>query len=708
MLKQGVIVLAALLCLLSCGNKTEPATDSKQQNSAATPAVSPKSSQQNRKTVLPPAALLSEHRDWQQIKQLGVIRALKLNWEQPNSLPRSGVTSRFHIELFNQFAQQHKLTVQWINVANLNEMFDLLRQHKADIIPRHLSITTQRLQTISFSQPLVLDRELLVAAAATVKPNSQQEITVHLPQGSAYIESVSQHFPTWKIEIIKDNLNQEELANALLEQRYKYSVLDKSSYQTLRSYRHDLQALLTLPGTRKLAWAVSQNNDSLLDQLNAFISVHHISINMAQARTLDLKQMQLQNLPLRVITRNSPETYFMWRGELVGFEYELMREFAKRHQLRLEVIVAQSYQEMVQLLEQGKGDVIAAALSKTDSRAKQLTMSKKYNMVSEKLVSHKNSKPIKQWLDLKGRSISIRKSSAFWPTAQQLAQQYGALLIAADEALSTELLIAQVANKEIDLTIADSNLLAIEQQFRAEIISPLTLKEGIPYAYAVRNNNQQLLMALNSFVKKEYRQLFFNIVKNKYFSNTKKKKQYRAKRIQANSNLSPYDDMVKAKAREYQFDWRLITAQMYQESRFNPKARSSAGAQGLMQVLPRTGKEMGFTDLTNPQQSIAAGIQYLDWSRARFSKDLPLQEQVYFSLAAYNAGFGHVKDAQRLAKQMNLRSDKWFNNVETAMLLLQQPKYYKKTRFGYCRGSEPVNYVRQIQQRYLSYVEIVQ
>lgn len=147
---------------------------------------------------------------------------------------------------------------------------------------------------------------------------------------------------------------------------------------------------------------------------------------------------------------------------------------------------------------------------------------------------------------------------------------------------------------------------------------------------------------------------------------------------------------------------------MYQESRFNPNAKSAAGARGLMQIMPRTGKEMGFNDLTNPEQSIGAGVQYLDWTRARFSKHLALQEQIYFSLAAYNVGFGHVRDAQRLAKKMNLRSDVWFNNVEKAMLLLQQPKYYKSARFGYCRGSEPVNYVREIQQRYLSYVDIVQ
>jgi len=145
---------------------------------------------------------------------------------------------------------------------------------------------------------------------------------------------------------------------------------------------------------------------------------------------------------------------------------------------------------------------------------------------------------------------------------------------------------------------------------------------------------------------------------------------------------------------------------MFQESRFDPDSKSAAGAQGLMQVLPRTADELGYKDLTQPKQSIAAGVKYLDWTRARFSDDLPVQEKLFFALAAYNAGFGHVRDAQKLATTMNLRSDKWFNHVEKAMLLLQQPKYYKKTRFGYCRGSEPVNYVREIQQRYLSYVDI--
>ena len=198
------------------------------------------------------------------------------------------------------------------------------------------------------------------------------------------------------------------------------------------------------------------------------------------------------------------------------------------------------------------------------------------------------------------------------------------------------------------------------------------------------------------------------MVKAKYFSSEKRIQRYRQDRITASSGLSPYDQLVKETANKYQFDWRLITAQMFQESRFDPKSRSAAGARGLMQVLPRTAKELGYSNLEKPKQAIAAGIEYLNWTRERFSDDLPMHERMYFALAAYNAGFGHVKDAQKLATKMGLRADKWFGHVEKAMLLLQQPKYYNKTRFGYCRGSEPVNYVREIQQRYLSYVDISQ
>ena len=224
----------------------------------------------------------------------------------------------------------------------------------------------------------------------------------------------------------------------------------------------------------------------------------------------------------------------------------------------------------------------------------------------------------------------------------------------------------------------------------------------------VRNTNPNLLAGLNSYIRKEYRQTFYNVIKSKYFTDKSRKQLYRDERITKDSTLSPYDLIVQNQAKRHQFDWRLITAQMYQESKFDPEAKSFAGALGLMQVLPSTAEELGYSDLTEPKESISAGVDYLNWTKQRFDEDLPLEERILFALASYNVGYGHVYDARRLAGQLGLDANVWFNNVERAILLLQQPKYYKKARFGYCRGSEPVQYVRSIHQRYLSYIELTQ
>lgn len=697
-----------LFVLVACGQDSDELRSKNDQAASSEKSVL-NESKSKAKTKLSGSKTSQEPntiRDWKTISESGVIRALKLKWEEEDSLPRSGSTSLFHIELFNHFAKKHQLKIEWIKVDDLEQMFDYLKQYKADVIPRHLTITENRRERMNFTHPLMLDVEVLVAKKGTATPSAKDQITVNVPQGTSFVEGVKRSFPNWKVEYTDGALNSEAIADLLSANKILYSILDGQSANTLMAYDENINILTKLPDTRQLSWATDKKNHTLLDKLNEFIAVHHIANTSRLTRISDLDTIKQDKLSLRVITRNSPETYFLWRGELMGFEYELMREFAKRQGLRLEIIVADNFQQMKDLLELGKGDVIAAGLSRTKERSSQLRFSSRYNRVSELLVANKDSLPIKKLSDLKNRTISIRQSSAFWQTAQLLANSHGAKVIAASENLPTELLIAQVANKKIDLTIADSNIVSIEKRFRENIETPLTLKEGVPYAYAVRKNNSKLLTALNAFIKKEYRGTFYNVVKAKYFANQKRLSSYRSDRITSDSMLSPYDQLVKENARNFQFDWRLITSQMFQESRFNPQAKSSAGAQGLMQVLPRTAKELGFVDLTNPEQSVAAGVQYLDWTRARFSKKIPLEERLFFALAAYNAGFGHVRDAQRLAKSMNLRQDKWFNHVEKAMLLLQQPEYYKKTRFGYCRGSEPVNYVREIQQRYLSYVDI--
>ncbi|WP_245560579.1 transporter substrate-binding domain-containing protein [Colwellia piezophila] len=652
-------------------------------------------------------------RTWSEIKASGYINAVKLDWQLESALPRAGSTSAYHSSLLKSFADERGLKINWLRVRNLTAMFVKLSAFEVDIIPRHLTITENRLEKFSFSYPLLRDREVVIAKSGKHNFNSEDINEVVLPVGSAYIDSVTKQFPHWEMNIIDEKVSSQEVADSIADGTAKYAVLDGISVKTLQQYRDDIQSVFTLPKAINLAWAVNLGNDSFLHELNQFISVHHVMQTLEPERTIDFNKLRKDKLPLRVITRNSPETYFLWRGELLGFEYELMRKFADIHKVKLVIVVADSYDEMLELLAEGKGDIIAAGLSRTKVRAKQITQAKlatslRYNRVKEQLVAHQDSLPIHELADLKGRTITLRKSSSFWTTGQRLAKDFGAKIIIANEDVATEILISQVADKEIDLTIADSNLIAIESSFRTQIITPLTFKEDVPYAYLVRQSNPQLLAYLNEFIRKYYRGTFYNVVKNKYFYNEKLLESHKKYRLVSGSTLSPYDDIVRSHVQPYNFDWRLIVSQMYQESRFNPLATNSTGAFGLMQMLPKTAKELGVDNLKDPEQAIASGVQYLDWTRDRFSKDLPIQEQIFFSLASYNAGFGHVKDAQRLARELGLRSDIWFNNVEKAMLLLQRRHYYKKARYGYVRGREPVNYVRDIHQRYLSYIRITE
>ncbi|MGB0938114.1 MAG: transporter substrate-binding domain-containing protein [Colwellia sp.] len=674
--------------------------------------------QSKKTTIEKPIIKRDTFRTWEEIKESGYLIALKLNWETRTTLATHATSSSYHTGLVEIFAKKHNLEVKWLKAKSLNEMFDLLSSFQADIIPRHLTITKDRAKKYSFTYPLLRDNEVVISHANKAKNkksknkfNSNDFVTVDVPVGSSYIDQINREFPHWKVNILPKPLTPEALAHKVEDEEIEYTVIDGLAFDVMKSYQTDIEIVFTLPETIELAWATSLGNKSLLRELNEFISVQHLLEVREPKRQTDFLKLRKEKRPLRVITRNSPETYFLWRGELLGFEYEIMNKFADVYNVRLNYIVADTHEEMIEMLKNGEGDIIAAGISRTKERAKEnakdkLVTSIRYNRVEEMIVANKEGPVIKSLEDLKGRTITVRKTSSFWGEAEKLVKNYGAILEAADERVSTEHLIAEVASKKIDLTIADSNLLSIEKSFREEIITPLVVNESVPYAYVLRKNNPQLLAHINEFTRKYYRSTFYNVVKNKYFENESLKKKYVEERLEEGSDLSPYDAIVRSHATPYNLDWRLIVSQMYQESRFNPLASNSTGAKGLMQMMPRTAKELGVKNLKDPEQAIASGVQYLNWTRNRFSEDLPVQEQIFFSLASYNAGYGHVKDAQRLAKKMGWRSDRWFNHVEKAMLLLQKRKYYKKARYGYVRGTEPVNYVRDIHQRYLSYIRI--
>ena len=405
---------------------------------------------------------------------------------------------------------------------------------------------------------------------------------------------------------------------------------------------------------------------------------------------------------LRLITMNRPTTFYLWRGEFAGFEYDLMLLFATSHNLKLSVLVVSGIDEATEVLKNGRGDVIAASLAPTQTRKNNgLVFSNTYLPVEEVIVSRFDAVERMEYLG--GRAVHANPSTSFYENLIELQTDIEFSIVRRSHT-STERLVAEVANGEIDLTVVDSHMFAAIAATDERIKRGASITRTHGLSWAVLNQDSVLLAKLNEWIHENYRGLEYNLARQRYFEVRDQIVRQSVHRIRGDV-LSSFDHMVKLVASRYKFDWRLITSQMYQESKFNPNALSRVGAIGLLQMMPRTAEELEISpeELYEPEVAIEAGVRYLDWVRLQFQSISPI-EQHWFALAAYNAGIGHVHDARGLSRRLGLNENQWFGNVEVAMLKLSQPEYYQNVRYGYVRGREPVDYVRNIRDRYEIYV----
>jgi membrane-bound lytic murein transglycosylase F len=504
-----------------------------------------------------------------------------------------------------------------------------------------------------------------------------------------------------------EDMDTEHLIQEVAQGRLAYTVADSDLFDHIQAYSPEVVALFPIREGRQIAFGLRPQNPKLKAAADAFLVQSAMTTHARVLKKDDLVAIRERG-SIRMLTRNNAVSYFLHRGNQQGFDYELMKMFARAHGLRLDVIVPADGADLLPWLEEGRGDVVAAQLTITEARKARFAFSEPYLHVDELLIQRAGEPPITELAALKGRTIHVRRSSSHRATLDELRRLYGPFtLVDAPEELETEQLIAMVARGEIPLTVADSNVAAAELTWRGGFQATLPLKRDVAIAWAVRKENTALRAELDAFAKKVYRGLEYNVLKKQYFESSKLLEAVHEDAARATGSLSPYDDLIKKRAKQYGLDWRLLAAQAYQESRFDPEAKSWVGALGVFQVMPATGREMGFEDLADPDQGIHAGVRYLSRLIDQFDKKLPFKQRVRFALAAYNVGKGHVEDARRLARGQGLDPDKWFGHVEKAMLLLQQPQYAKKARHGYCRGEEPVKYVSEIQSRYENYLTVV-
>ena len=433
----------------------------------------------------------------------------------------------------------------------------------------------------------------------------------------------------------------------------------------------------------------------------------------------------LERGELRAITTYSGTTYFLYRGEPMGFEYELLQQFTDELGVDLKMVIAEDENELINMLKDGKGDLIAYGYTILEERKKHIDFSEPLYYSSQVLVQCKpknwrrmrrhqiNQQLITNPVQLIGDTVSVKINSAYASRIKNLNEEIGGKIHidTIPGEMTTGKIIRKVAQGELKYTIADKNIAKIYASAYPEldIDTKISLTQRI--AWGLPNYSGKLKDTLNQWIKSQKNTLNYNVVYNKYFKNTRlHKRRVKSSFYSLNEGkISKYDDFIKKHADKHNWDWRLLASIIYQESKFKPTSESWVGAQGLMQIMPATAEDLGITDTTDPQQSVRGGTAYLNQMYKKFDKVDDSIQRLKFTLASYNSGLGHVRDAQRLADYNDLDRYMWDDNVENMIVELSKPKNYNRDfiRYGYVRGREPFNYVRQIFSRYEHYKKFI-
>lgn len=409
----------------------------------------------------------------------------------------------------------------------------------------------------------------------------------------------------------------------------------------------------------------------------------------------------------------------------MGFEYELLERLADHLGLSLKITVAHDINELFDMLNSGKGDLIAYGLTVTEERQEMVSFTDHYFVTHQVLVQRMpenwrsmpgyaiDSKLKSSVLDLIGDTVHVRKNSSYYARMMNLMQEIGGAVhidtMPGD--MPTGEIIRKVVDGEIKYTVADYNIAAINKTYYPELDIRTRISFDQRIAWATRNNSPRLLEAINQWLVEMKKGVDYYVIYNKYFKNRKSfRKRIESEFYSKNAGkISRYDDIVRKYTDTAGWDWRLISSQIYQESGFKPKARSWAGAKGLMQLMPATAAELGVTRITDPEQNIRAGIRYMKKLWRRWNDIPDSVQRLKFTLASYNCGYNHVRDAWRLADKYGADQDVWDGNTEDYILKLSIRKFYQDevVRYGFLRGREPYSYVREIFGRYEHYKRFI-
>lgn len=425
---------------------------------------------------------------------------------------------------------------------------------------------------------------------------------------------------------------------------------------------------------------------------------------------------------ITVLTDYSSTDYFIYRGQPMGFQYEMLQQLANHLSVRLEVRVSRSLTESIEMLRNGEVDLIAQNLAVTKDRLKDVDFTDPIIQSYLVLVQRKpeNWRKMQQRridaflitnpVRLKGQTVYISRGSYAAKRLQNLSEEIGGDINVIEVDESQEQLISLVSEGEVPFTVCEDIIAKVNSKYYPDVDISTAVSLQQDMAWVVPKGSTSLLAELNIWLSGFTQSSKFKTLYARYFESDKSASMIESDFYAINTGkISPYDEYIRQYSEKLGWDWRLMASMIYQESRFKNNVTSWAGAKGLMQLMPATAERFGIDTVSSPREQIRAGSDFIVWLDRLFEDIKDENERTKFVLASYNIGPGHIIDARNLAKKNGADPNVWDNNVDRYLLSKSNPKFYNDpvVKYGFCRGTETFRYVTEVLERYEHYKNIV-
>jgi membrane-bound lytic murein transglycosylase F len=444
---------------------------------------------------------------------------------------------------------------------------------------------------------------------------------------------------------------------------------------------------------------------------------------IARHSSIDLYEIKKRGKLIAVTDFNSTD-YFIYKGEPMGFNYELLKSFSDFIGIDLEIIAENSIDRAIDMVTTGEADLLAFGLTAGSPEQRDIIFTKPLDETRQVLVQRKphnrhklkndlvDKQLIRSQQDLAEKTVYVQEKSPHEQRLAEMRKETGIMINIIPVPYESEKLIQHVAKGVIDYTVCDENVAMVNATYYPDIdvTTPVSSLQGLSWGVC-RANSENLLGELNRWISVYKNTTSYSILYAKYFRNSRSSDIVKSDYYSLNTGrVSKYDDLIRKSSITIDWDWRLLASLICQESEFKPDVRSIAGAYGLMQIMPVTGRNFGIDITASPENNIRAGILYINWLYSIFdAKITDKEERLLFVLASYNAGPGHVLDAMRLASKNGMNPQKWDGNVAVWLLKKSEPQYYRDSvvRNGYFRGKESVKFVSEVLDRFEHYKNII-